>query len=166
MRASFLIGLLSLPFYVSSQQQQSSTPTQSASASQSASQSVILSTSFSLVETFGPDRVPGTSTQAIVVTITPSPSASGNGTASGNSTVSGSSNSTSSTKSKTLSSYPTAPTDIDGGGQNGAPVPGASSSNGIYGPGDSYVAAAAALRRNAFLVGVFGVVVGGALVLL
>ncbi|KAF9241355.1 hypothetical protein BU15DRAFT_73482 [Melanogaster broomeanus] len=116
-----------------------------------------------------------TTSQASV--ITNSPSASPSGTASGNATVSsisgsasisgGSSGNATSTTTP-ASPLPTAATSVpgvDGDGPNGgAPSPGASADGGIYGPPDGYIAAAEALRSVGML-GVVGVAVGGALVL-
>jgi len=100
------------------------------------------------------------------VTITNSASPTSLGNSTGNSTSSGNSTTNANTTSTTTNSpLPTAPTNVDGGGQN-APFPGASGSGGIYGPGDSYIAAGLMVKRNAFLVGVTGVIIGGALVLL
>ena len=50
----------------------------------------------------------------------------------------------------------------------GAPVPGATSGGGgkVYGPDDSYIAAANALKRNMVVVTVIGCLVGGGLVVL
>jgi len=139
------------------------------------SQNVQLSTSYFESVVFGPNRVLSTQIETVVVTITPAanPSAtplpSGNITASGNSTLTHSGNSTASASSTTTSSnLPTAPTNVNGGGDGpngGAPSPGAKGAGGVYGPDDGYIAAANALKRNALLVSVAGVVVGGALVL-
>lgn len=90
-----------------------------------------------------------TSIATIRSTITLAASAPG---PTGNSTNSTSSNSTSGSQSSSSSSstpLSPAPTNVDGGGgQNGAPVPGGSS-NGAYGPDDSFVAAA--LTNSALL---------------
>lgn len=113
----------------------------------------------------GPNRQESTITQTLVFTITPSPTPSpiaGNHTISGNSTVSG--------NATTTSPLPTAPTNINGGGNGGpnggAPLPGATGGGGgkVYGPGDGYVAAANALKRNIAVVGLVGCIVGGGLV--
>ena len=64
--------------------------------------------------------------------------------------------------------FPTAPASIDGGGTalgGGAPSPGASGKGGVYGPDDSYIAAALAHSANLVLVALTGVVAGAALVM-
>lgn len=54
---------------------------------------------------------------------------------------------------------------MTGGGIGGvAPIPGASGS--AFGPGDGYIAGAVELKRNVFLVGLGGCIIGGALVFL
>ena len=66
---------------------------------------------------------------------------------------------------------PTAPTNISGGGNagpnGGAPSPGATGGGGgqVYGPPDGYISAVNALRRNVFVVGLVGCLVGGGLVM-
>jgi hypothetical protein len=130
-------------------------------SSSSVSASPVVSTSFSVVVSQG-----STITSAIPVTLTPAPTQSGNST--GNSTSSNTpSNSTSSSSTKT-SPLPTAPTDVDGGGNGpgGAPSPGQSAPGGIYGPPDGYVSGVTRLQRNAVFVSLIGVVFGALLSLL
>ncbi|PFH54502.1 hypothetical protein AMATHDRAFT_44363 [Amanita thiersii Skay4041] len=166
----FLLPLLLFPSFVLSQQSQSLSsppPSQSQSQSQSnpppsgssANPSITVFTSLQLTTGFGPGRVTTVGTNTVVITSTlPPPTASGNSTS--NATASG--NATSST---TTSNLPTFSGDFTGGGINGAaPVPGASGANGAMGPDDGYIAAATALRLNTLLVGLGGVLVGGALV--
>ncbi|EKM83856.1 hypothetical protein AGABI1DRAFT_124182 [Agaricus bisporus var. burnettii JB137-S8] len=128
-------------------------------------QTVVTSTSLSTVVGLGPNRqtTTGTSTFVFVNTLTPAPQPSGNGT-NGNNTQSGNSTVSSNSTSK-APPLPTAPTNIEGGGQNGAPLPGQTGVGGNMGPDDNYIAAATALKHNAFAVGVMGVVLGGAMVL-
>ncbi|KAF5367239.1 hypothetical protein D9615_010669 [Tricholomella constricta] len=152
-----LLALLALPLL---------TAAQSSSGSGGApSQTVITSTSLSTFVTLGPDRQISTGTRTIVVTTTQlnnDSTASGSNTASLTSTGN-STNSHSSTQ--TPSNLPTAPTTIAaGGGTAGAPLPGAT--GGAYGPDDGYIAAALSLQRNTLLVGLGGLVVGGALIVL
>ncbi|EDR15603.1 uncharacterized protein LACBIDRAFT_291493 [Laccaria bicolor S238N-H82] len=129
--------------------------------SQNATRIVITSTSLSAFVTQG-----STATSTFVFTTTQQVVLSPNSTASSNSSASAtaSGNATSSSRTTTSQNLPTAPTSIDGGGGNGAPVPGAT--GGAYGPGDGYIAAAIALKQNALAVGVAGFVLGGALLVL
>lgn len=72
------------------------------------------------------------------------------------------------TTSTTMPPKSTAPTSINGGGNeapNGAPSPGETGSNGIYGPNNSYIAAAVVPTANAAIMVVAGLVAGGAMVL-
>ncbi|KAJ2920331.1 hypothetical protein MD484_g204, partial [Candolleomyces efflorescens] len=75
-----------------------------------------------------------------------------------------------STTSRSTSTRPlsTAPTGVDGGGGgvDGAPLPGATGQNGVYGPDDNYIAAAGSLQKNGLLVGLVGAAVGAALTLM
>ncbi|KII94339.1 hypothetical protein PLICRDRAFT_424525 [Plicaturopsis crispa FD-325 SS-3] len=136
-------------------------------------QSAQLSTSFSTGITLGPNRQESTVVASFVVTVSAaatsaaasasgnsSASASSNATATGNSTITNSASSTT-----TPSNLPTAATNVDGGGNGpgGAPSPGATAGGTVYGPDDGYIAAAAALKRNAAVVGLVGLVVGGGL---
>ncbi|KAG6842633.1 hypothetical protein C0991_000160 [Blastosporella zonata] len=160
-----LLVLLALPLFAAAQ---SSTST---SNSSTPSQLVITSTSLSAFVTLGPDRQISAGTKTIVFTststIAPTQSASNNtgstnSTAIANSTVTANSTSSSTTPTSPL---PTAPTTISGGGgTNGAPLPGAT--GGAYGPDDKYIAAASMLARNTLLVGLGGLVVTGALMVL
>jgi hypothetical protein len=86
--------------------------------------------------------------------------------------MSGNSTMTSNSSATSTSILPTAPTTINGGGNGGAnggaPVPGATGGGGqqVYGPPDGYISAAVnALRRNVYVVGFVGCLVGGGLVL-
>ncbi len=97
--------------------------------------------------------------------LTPPPQPSGNTTVV-NGTASAGNSTQSTSTSITPSNLPTAPTNVDGGGVNGAPLPGKTSTGGIYGPDDNYVAAATSLKRNAYAVGVVGFVLGGAMLAL
>ncbi|KAJ3576666.1 hypothetical protein NP233_g286 [Leucocoprinus birnbaumii] len=155
-----LVAVLALPFYASAQNTQSNT--QSNNQPQP-SQTVITSTSLTTMVTLGGNRQVSTITSGIVFTttqiLTPAPQPSGNGTISGNSTVSANSTSI------TPSNLPTAPTNINGGGSV-APSPGAAGVGGAYGPDDNYIAAATALKRNAFVVGFVGIALGGAMLVL
>lgn len=129
--------------------------------SQNATRVVITSTSLSAFVTQG-----STATSTFLFTTTEQIVLSPNSTASSNSSASAtaSGNATSSSRTTTSQNLPTAATTIDGGGGNGAPVPGAT--GGAYGPGDGYIAAAIALKQNALVVGVAGFVLGGALLVL
>jgi hypothetical protein len=77
---------------------------------------------------------------------------------------------TSNSSATSTSVLSTATASIDGGGSGGpnggAPVPGATGGGGqqVYGPPDSYISAVNALRRNVFVVGFVGCLVGGGLV--
>ncbi|KAG6911946.1 hypothetical protein DXG01_000194 [Tephrocybe rancida] len=143
-------------------------PASSASASSNStvpSQVVITSTTVSTFETIGPDRQISTGTRTIVLTSTVAQAQpTSNTTVSGNSTATVSGNSTSSTSAKPVV-LPTAATTIAaGGGTAGAPLPGAT--GGAYGPDDKYIAAASTLAKNTLLVGLGGLVVSGALMVL
>ncbi|EPQ60794.1 hypothetical protein GLOTRDRAFT_109142 [Gloeophyllum trabeum ATCC 11539] len=115
-------------------------------------------------------RQEATTTATIIQTLTNA----GNNTAqpTGNATQSGNQTSPSQTASGNSSSstipyslLPTAPTSIDGGGgDGGAPSPGASGAGGVYGPDDGYIAAALMANVNVVLVSLAGILVGGALV--
>jgi hypothetical protein len=130
------------------------------------SQTVITSTLLSTSVGLGSDRQISTAINTLLFTttqiLTPAPQPSGNGTV-GNGTVSGN-NTVSANMTTTPRNLPTAPANINGGGQDGAPSPGQAGVGGIYGPNDNYIAAATALKRNAFIIGFVGCVVGGALV--
>jgi len=155
-----LVAVLVLPLLALAQQQSG----QSGQGNQSQpSQTVITSTSISTLLTLGPDRQASTATSTFVFTttqiLTPAPQPSGNATT-GNSTVSGN-NTQSASTTTTPRNLPTAPTNVDGGGQGGAPSPG--QSGGIFGPDDNYIAAATSLKHNAFIVGFVGLALGGAM---
>ncbi|KDQ63724.1 hypothetical protein JAAARDRAFT_44477 [Jaapia argillacea MUCL 33604] len=160
--ASSLFTLLFLPVLVFSQ---STTPAPQSSAASPAA-SGVLTTSLSTAVVLDSNRQASTVTQTAIYTITPSPTATTNGTSSGNSTASGGGNGTvSTTPTKPL---PTAPTDVNGGGNGpgGAPSPGQSAPGGIYGPPDGYIAAAMlGAHINTVLVAAAGAVVGGAWIL-
>ncbi|KAF8640876.1 hypothetical protein AX17_000524 [Amanita inopinata Kibby_2008] len=122
----------------------------------------IASTSPDPIE-FPSKSILGTDTIIITSTLAP-PAPSGNTSTNASSSASPSGNATSST---TTSNLPTAPTDVAGGGINGAaPVPGATGANGAYGPPDGYTAGATALKINTLLVGLGGFAIGGALIIL
>ncbi|TDL28451.1 hypothetical protein BD410DRAFT_223482 [Rickenella mellea] len=159
---------LSLLSFVSPQ---STTGSVQASGSNQPSPSLQRTTSTTTSVGIGPNHQP---TTAIVVTtfdITPAPAATGNSSGTGNNTAStngtAAGNATASPSTSTPSNFPTAPANVDGGGNgpNGAPSPGASSPNGVYGPPDSFTAAAMMLRANAALLGAIGMAIGGWLVL-
>ncbi|RXW22958.1 hypothetical protein EST38_g2897 [Candolleomyces aberdarensis] len=81
-------------------------------------------------------------------------------------TTQGGATTTRSTSTRPLSS---APTGVDGGGAgaDGAPLPGATGHSGeVYGPDDSYIAAASSIQKNGLLVGAVAFAVGGALTLI
>ncbi|KAK7694626.1 hypothetical protein QCA50_001813 [Cerrena zonata] len=169
MRLSTLYAVLALPL-VALAQSNSQSASQSATQAQTTQQasqnvSIILSTSFTTGETLGAGRVVSTFTSGVVFTITSAPAqATGNGTNTGNTTTS---NNSSSAKPSSTAPLPTAATDIPaGGGANGAPSPGASSSNGAMGPDDSFTSSVLATHVNALLLTVAGVAVGGTLVLM
>ncbi|KAF5355858.1 hypothetical protein D9756_003788 [Leucocoprinus leucothites] len=149
------IAALALPFLAFAQNTQNNTQPQP-------SQAVIISTSVTTIATLDSNRQASTTTSSFVFTttqiLTPAPQPSGNGTVSGNSTVSANS-------TTTTSNLPTAPTNISGGG-GAAPSPGGANVGGIYGPDDNYIAAATALKRNAFVVGFVGFALGGAMLVL
>lgn len=155
----FLSRSLGLPRPQSHQQQ----------SSQNNSQTVITSTSLSTFVGLGPDRQASTGTSTFVLTtteiFTPAPQPSGNGTVGngtvGNGTVSGNSTVSANTTS-TPRNLPTAPADVNGGGAV-APSPGQSSTGGIFGPDDNYIAAATALKRGTLVVGFIGFALGGAM---
>ncbi|GJE86090.1 hypothetical protein PsYK624_021700 [Phanerochaete sordida] len=171
MRFAAVIALLVLPFLAVAQSTQnntspaaSGTATVAPSGSSTQAPSVILSTSFTTGVGLGPGRVATTFTSSVVFTITPTPtqSSAGNNTSSGNNTTSSSSSPSS------TGPLPTAPTDINGGGDGpggNAPAPGQSAPNGIYGPPDGYISAVLALPINAFLACIAAVALGGTLVL-
>lgn len=119
--------------------------------------------------TLGPDRQASTATRTFVFTTTqilsPAPQPTGNGTA-GNSTTPAGNSTQSASSTTTHSNLPTAPTNVDGGGANGAPLPGQTGVGGIYGPDDKYIAAATSLKHNAYVVGFVGFVLGGAMLAL
>ncbi|KAG5648014.1 hypothetical protein DXG03_007048 [Asterophora parasitica] len=154
---------LALPLFVAAQQQSGS----ASGGAPGPTHTVITATSLSTFLTFGPDRQISTGTSTIVITstqplTTTGPAATGsnsaNATHSGNSTQSHSS-------TQSSVNLPTAPTNIPvGGGIAGAPSPGAT--GGAYGPDDGYIAAAVTLHRDTMLVGLAGLVVGGALIAL
>ncbi|KAN0100644.1 hypothetical protein V8E55_000628 [Tylopilus felleus] len=95
-------------------------------------------------------------------------SAAGSGSISGSASTAGNATTSASASATTTSNLPTAPSSVGGAGGDGpngqAPSPGASAAGGIYGPPDGYIASAEALR-SAGLLGLAGLVVGGALVL-
>ncbi|KAI9460848.1 hypothetical protein BJY52DRAFT_1260901 [Lactarius psammicola] len=162
MRSFLLYSIFFLPFTLMSVLAQSNN-------SNASSPTVVVSTSFSVGISFGPNRQPVTITTPIPVTLTLSPSTptpSGNTT--GNSTTP--SNSTSSTSSPPTSTapLPTAPTNVYGGGDGpgGAPSPGQSGQGGIFGPPDGYVSGVTHMQRNAMVVSLIGVVIGSLLSLL
>lgn len=138
----------------------------------SPSLTVVTSTSLTTFVTFnGPNRQESTVVSTHIFTTTQpiaAPAASGNATQTQNSNSTAAAPSGNATSSRTSSvNLPTAPTDVNGGGGTaGAPVPGATGNNGAYGPDDGYIAAAMALKRNAMLVGISGLLVGGALTVL
>lgn len=160
---TFLSPLLPLPRPQSQRQQQSS---------QNISQTVITSTSLSTFAALGPDRQVSTGTSTFVFTstqiLTPAPQPSSNGTVGNgtvsNGTVSGN-NTVSANTTSTPRNLPTAPTDVNGGGAI-APSPGQSNTGGIFGPDDNYIAAASALKQNAFVVGFVGLALSGAMLVL
>ncbi|KAG6857586.1 hypothetical protein H0H87_000185 [Tephrocybe sp. NHM501043] len=164
-----LVLLTALPLFAAAQSS-TATGNGNGNGTSNASQVVFTSTTVSTFETIGPDRQISTGTRTIVITststIAPTQSASNN-TASGNNTASASpsGNNTSSSSATRTTILPTAPTDVAaGGGANGAPLPGAT--GGAYGPDDKYIAAASSLARNTLLVGLGGLVVSGALMML
>lgn len=131
---------------------------------------VLASICLPMSQTLHPNCNPSNSSS----TITPAPSStsqSGSASGSGSSglpSTSGSSARNATTTASTTTVYSTAPSSVsgeNGGGPGGqAPSPGQSASNGMYGPPDSYIAAAEALRC-AGMLGFLGLVVGGAFVL-
>ncbi|KAJ8522538.1 hypothetical protein ONZ45_g904 [Pleurotus djamor] len=134
---------------------------------------VQLSTSIIVEVTLGPDRAESSVTRTQVVTITQQTSASSaqptgdRASASGSQSASGSgggNNSPARTTSTTPRNLPTA--SVDAGQTHSAPIPGARQGGGIYGPDDSYIAAASTLSRNAALLGLGGFVAGGLVMIL
>lgn len=75
--------------------------------------------------------------------------------------------SNSSSSSTSTGPLPTAPTNIDGGGNapGGAPHPGQPAPDGRFGPPDTYISFALAIPINSVLAIVAGVGLGGAIVL-
>jgi len=173
MRPTWLVAALALPLLAAAQVRSSpSLPlprpqSQQQHSSQNISQTVITSTSLSTFVGLGPDRQVSTGTSTFVFTstqtLTPAPQSSSNGTV-GNGTVSGN-NTVSANTTSTPRNLPTAPTDVNGGGAV-APSPGQSSTGGIFGPDDNYIAAASALKRNTFVVGFVGLALSGAMLVL
>ncbi|KAH9968937.1 hypothetical protein BC827DRAFT_1152056 [Russula dissimulans] len=161
MRPSLIYSLLLVRFtFTSVFAQQSNAPSTSTSPA-GGGVSTSFSTGVSLSER---QTVPFTVAVPITLTATSnSPAASGNGTS--NSTNSSNSTSTNTTSTGPL---PTAPTNVDGGGneQGGAPSPGQSGQGGVYGPPDGYVSGVSSLQWNALVVSVAGVIVGALLPLL
>ncbi|KAF8168073.1 hypothetical protein B0H34DRAFT_684079 [Crassisporium funariophilum] len=151
-----LVLLPSLAYGQNSSISQTQSQNQSQNQTQTRSSpalTVVTSSSVSTIVSLGPGRVPTTILTTNVFTTTqPVPPSATNAT------------STSSSTTVTRSNLPTAPANVDGGGQNGAPAPGAKGANGAFGPDDGYIAAAAALAQNAMLAGVVGSLVAGALV--
>ncbi|KIM48176.1 hypothetical protein M413DRAFT_22712 [Hebeloma cylindrosporum] len=146
MYSSALLVLLTLPFLALAQ-------------NNSAASTTITSTTIISSVGLGPGRVETTliSTQ-VFTTVLP--------LATGNTTSTNSTNATtSSTSSPSSSPLPTAPTSVNGGGQGGAPVPGAKSTGGgiVYGPDDNYIAAASTIAKNALGASLIASLVGGAL---
>ncbi|KAF9453789.1 hypothetical protein P691DRAFT_755154 [Macrolepiota fuliginosa MF-IS2] len=158
-----LVAILVLPLLALAQQQTSQSGQSGQSNQPQPSQTVITSTSISTFPTLGPDRQASTATRTFVFTttqvLTPAPQPSGNATT-GNSTVSGN-NTQSASTTTTPRNLPTAPTNVDGGGQGGAPSPGQTGGN--FGPDDGFIAAATSLKHNAFIVGFIGFALGGAM---
>ena len=74
-------------------------------------------------------------------------------------------NATSSSTTSSVGPLPTAPTNVDPGGDapGGAPHPGQSGPGGIYGPPDTYISPAIALPVNTLLAVTAGIIAGGAL---
>ncbi|CAA7266462.1 unnamed protein product [Cyclocybe aegerita] len=131
---------------------------QTPAASASPSLTTVLSTFLVTSVTIGPGRVESTFTISRVFTsVMPISTESG-----GSNNNAGSSSST----TVTPANLPTAPANVDGGGQNGAPVPGASSPNGAFGPDDDYIAAATALAKNLLAGSAIASLVAGAVLLL
>lgn len=99
----------------------------------------------------GPGRQQTTQVQTLTITtVVPGDAQpTGNTTNSGSNASATNGNATSASTTTTAKNLPTAPGTVDGGGSGGAPVPGASSPNGAYGPDDKYIAAAMTLAKNA-----------------
>ncbi len=134
-----------------SQASQTQSGSQSGSVSASPTPSPIVSQITTVIVGLSSGRTPVTITSVFNTTITPSPtqqtSAQANGT-------------TSASSSSSTGPLPTAPADVNGGGQDlpgGAPYPGAKPGDPKYGPNDDHISAALALTMNTFLA-----VVGGA----
>ncbi|KAI0304858.1 hypothetical protein BC826DRAFT_978624 [Russula brevipes] len=152
MRPFHFYSLLLVPFALTTGVlAQNSTTTSNATAQ------VTVFTSVSTGLSLGPNRetVPFTVTIPITTTLTPN-----NSTSNGNST--NNTSSATSTKPTSTGPLPTAPTDVNGGGNGpgGAPSPGQTGQGGVYGPPDGYVSGVSSLQRNAMVVGIAGVIVG------
>ncbi|KAA1468239.1 hypothetical protein DENSPDRAFT_384032 [Dentipellis sp. KUC8613] len=166
MRLSFAFIALFAPL-VALAQNNASSASSGNNGGNATSQSIQVSTSFSQGISFDGNRQPHTISTPVLISITPAPAPTGNST---NSTTGNSTSAANSTSSKPTSTgpLPTAPTDVDGGGngEHGAPVPGQSGANGVYGPGDGYTTNAAALpiEGKAILVSIAGMILGGLLV--
>jgi hypothetical protein len=114
---------------------------------------VVVTTSYSVGVSFDANRQTVAVTSAIPVTVTAvSNAASSSGNATSGSTA----------QPTSTGPLPTAPTNVNGGGNEngGAPSPGQSGSGGIYGPPDGYVSGVAPLQRNTMIVSVAGVFIG------
>ncbi|KAK2461894.1 hypothetical protein APHAL10511_006357 [Amanita phalloides] len=117
---------------------------------------VTVFTSLILSTGFGAGRTPTVATRTVVFTSTlppPSSTSANNSSSSSNGTLSASASGNATRSSSTITSnLPTAPSTVAVGGVGGvAPSPG--ENGGPFGPPDGYVAAATALKRNAFLRG-------------
>lgn len=117
----------------------------SGNATASATPSPIVSSFTSTIVTLASGRQATTIVSVFNTTITPTPTqqttAQGNGT-------------TSATSSSSTGPLPTAPADVDGGGQDlpgGAPHPGENKNDPKFGPDDSYTSAALALSLSSVL---------------
>ncbi|KAI0283296.1 hypothetical protein BGY98DRAFT_951671, partial [Russula aff. rugulosa BPL654] len=129
-------------------------------ASSAASAQVTVFTSFSTGISLDQNRQTATFLTAIPVTLTltaNSPNATGNST---NSNSTSSNSNSTSTNSTSTGPLPTAPTDVNGGGNgpNGAPSPGQTGTGGVYGPPDGYVSGVSSLQWNAMVVGIAGAI--------
>ncbi|KAF8973951.1 hypothetical protein BDZ97DRAFT_408557 [Flammula alnicola] len=157
---SALIALVVFPLLAFGQSSSSNTTVAPSGNATAAVSTTVVFTSLSTGISIGPGRVETTvvATQRITSVL---PIATTNTTAGNNTTANAT---TSASTTTTPANLPTAPTNVDGGGQGGAPVPGATGNNGAFGPGDGYIAAASTLAKNALAVSLLGSLIGGALV--
>ncbi|KAI0348033.1 hypothetical protein BDW22DRAFT_44501 [Trametopsis cervina] len=167
MRVYSIIATFALPLLAVAQNSTSPpaspAPSQSSNANNSVSSvptpSPIVSVGTTIIVGFiSGGRVPTTTTSTFNVTITPTPTQANGSPAS---------NSSSASSSSSTGPLPTAPADVDGGGQTlpgGAPHPGEKSSDGRFGPPDTYISAALA-HVGTLLSVVAGIAVGGTLLL-